>query len=75
MMESMANEVMKTHLPSYANFDSLTNTGCTITPLVFSRLVASAGLKFNNVVRDVLVNAQRKSEDCFDGSWDFRCQG
>ena len=26
MMESMANEVMKTHLPSYADFDSLTST-------------------------------------------------
>jgi len=28
--------------------------------------------KWNDATRDLLVNAQRRSDDCFDGSWDFQ---
>jgi hypothetical protein len=28
--------------------------------------------KWNSSVRDLLVNGQRRSQDCFDGSWDFQ---
>ena len=29
----------------------------------------------NQVVRDVLVNAQRQSDSCFHGSWDYQLPG
>ena len=74
-MESMANEVMKTHLPSYTNFDSMNQYWMYYNTLGIFQVGGERWTKFNAVVRDVLVNAQRKSDDCFDGSWDWKQAG
>ena len=74
-MESMANEVIKTHLPTFINFDSINQYWMYYNTLGIFQVGGSRWKKFNAVVRDVLVGAQRQSEDCFDGSWDYKEAG
>ena len=71
MMESMANEVMKNHLPTYSDFKSANQYYLYYNTLGIFQVGGERWTKFNSVVRDMLVNSQRKSEDCFDGSWDL----
>ena len=75
MMESMANEVIKTHLPSYSNFETMNQYWMYYNTLGIFQVGGDRWKQFNAVVRDTLVNAQRKSDDCFDGSWDYQLQG
>ena len=68
MLDSMINSIMKEQfVTSYP-----TNTYY----MYYNTLaVFQAGgphwEKWNGTVRDVIVNAQRKGDGCFDGSWDF----
>jgi hypothetical protein len=69
MLESLCNYVMKHQVPQ--------GYPCNTYYMYYNTLaIFQAGGKrwdeWNNKVRDMLVNAQKKSNDCFDGSWDFK---
>ena len=74
-MESMANEVMKTHLPSYQRFDTTNQYWMYYNTLGIFQVGGERWKAFNNVVRDMLIDAQRKEEGCFRGSWDWNVSG
>lgn len=68
MLESLCNHVMKYQFPA--------TYPCNTYFMYYNTLaVFQAGGqrwdKWNNTVRDMLVNAQRKGDGCFDGSWDW----
>ena len=69
MLETMCNRIMSKQFPT---------TYPTNTYFMYYNTLAifmSGGerwLKWNGTVRDLLVNAQRKDEGCFNGSWDFQ---
>jgi hypothetical protein len=68
MLETLCNHVMKYQFPA--------KYPCNTYFMYYNTLaVFQAGGqrwdKWNNTVRDMLVNAQRKGDGCFDGSWDF----
>ena len=68
MLETMCNHIMKYQFP--AAYPCNTYFMYYNTLAVFQAGGARWD-KWNNTVRDMLVNAQRKGEGCFDGSWDF----
>ena len=74
-MESMANEVVKTHLPSYRSFETTNQYWMYYNTLGIFQVGGDRWLKFNDVVRDMLIEAQRKEEGCFHGSWDWETKG
>ncbi len=68
MLETLCNYIMKYQFPA--------KYPCNTYYMYYNTLaVFQAGGKrwdqWNNSVRDLLVNAQRKGDGCFDGSWDF----
>ena len=68
MLETLCNHVMKYQFP--------TKYPCNTYFMYYNTLaIFQAGgerwEKWNNSVRDLLVNAQRKGADCYDGSWDY----
>jgi hypothetical protein len=71
MLETLCNHIMKYQFP--------TQYPCNTYFMYYNTLaVFMAGgerfKKWNGTVRDMLVNAQRKSNDCFDGSWDWNAE-
>ncbi|TVR40280.1 MAG: hypothetical protein EA402_13865 [Planctomycetota bacterium] len=76
MMETMANDVMHRAFESREAYYQVSNWPVNTYYLYYNTLgIFQVGgerwQKWNNTVRDLLVNNQRKSDDCFDGSWDF----
>ena len=69
MAESLANEVMAVQIPkSYP-----TNTYFLYyNTLAIFQMGGDRWTKWNASVRDLLVNSQKKTLDCFDGSWDWK---
>ena len=68
MLNSLANHIVKHQTP--------TAYPCNTYYLYYNTLAmfqvgGDRWTKWNTTVRDVLVNAQRKEENCFGGSWDF----
>jgi hypothetical protein len=68
MLESLCNHIMQYQLP--------TSYPCNTYYLYYDTMaVFQAGgerwAKWNGTVRDMLVNAQRKGEGCYDGSWNW----
>jgi hypothetical protein len=68
MLDSMLNSIMEEQfVTSYP-----TNTYYMYyNTLAVFQAGGERWAKWNNTVRDVMVNAQRKGDGCFDGSWDF----
>ena len=68
MLDSMINTIMK---------ENMVTAYPTNTYYMYYNTLAvfQAGgphwEKWNGTVRDVIVNAQRKGDGCFDGSWDY----
>jgi hypothetical protein len=72
MLESLCNYVMKNQFP--AAYPTNTYFMYYNTLAVF-QAGGDRWQKWNNSVRDMLVNAQRKGEGCFDGSWNYEGTG
>ena len=72
MLESLANFVAKRQTPTAYP----TNTYYLYyNTLGMFQVGGEKWVAWNAAVRDLLVNAQRKGEGCFDGSWDFEGTG
>jgi len=69
MLETLCNHIAKTQLPT--KFPTNTYYMYYNTLAVF-QAGGERWTKWNGVVRDALVGGQRKTNDCFDGSWDFQ---
>jgi len=68
MAESLANTVMATQVPT--RFPTNTYFMYYNTMAIF-QMGGDRWIKWNGAVRDLLINAQRKTTDCYDGSWDW----
>jgi hypothetical protein len=69
MLETMANRIVTTQTPaSYAEVHTYYNYYNT---LGMFQVGGDRWKKWNDSVRDVLVNAMRSDAGCFDGSWDY----
>src|SRR5258708_33578617 len=68
MLESLCNYVMKNQFP--ATYPTNTYFMYYNTLAIF-QAGGDRWAKWNNTVRDMLVNAQRKGDGCFDGSWNW----
>jgi hypothetical protein len=68
MAESLANTVMTKQLPRRMP----TNTYFMYyNTMAIFQMGGERWTKWNGTVRDLLVNSQKKTTDCFDGSWDW----
>jgi hypothetical protein len=72
MAESLANTVMERQLPR--RYPTNTYYMYYNTMAIF-QMGGDRWNKWNGVVRDMLVNAQIKSTDCLDGSWEWQGTG
>lgn len=68
MVESLANEVMAKQMPKA--YPTNTYYMYYNTMAIF-QMGGEKWKTWNDTVRDVLVNAQKKTTDCYDGSWDW----
>jgi hypothetical protein len=69
MLESLCNYVMAHQFPAAWP----TNTYYMYyNTLAIFQAGGDRWTKWNATVRDMLVGAQKKTQDCFDGSWDFQ---
>ena len=69
MVESLANTVMATQLPK--TFATANAYYLYYNTMAMFQVGGDKWTTWNGTVRDLLVNAQRKSTDCVDGSWDW----
>lgn len=68
-LNTMANHIMKYQFPQAYP----TNTYYMYyNTLAIFQVAGERWERWNATVRDMLVNAQRKGDGCFDGSWDFQ---
>ena len=70
LLETMANWIMENDFPKTTSYPTNTYYMYYNTLAIF-QIGGAHWQKWNATVRDVLVQAQKNTDDCFDGSWDW----
>ncbi len=69
MLETLANYVAKHQTP--ATWGAMNSYYTYYNTMGMFQVGGPRWKKWNDTVKDILVNAQRKGEGCFDGSWNW----
>ena len=70
LLETLANEIMATDYPRTTSYPTNTYWMYYNTLAIF-QVGGERWKQWNDTVRDMLVQAQKNTDDCYDGSWDW----